>query len=250
MRTLKEYQPLLSSLLRLMVEEVDFKSDVPLRSLLKNPRLVVIINHSTPISWLPAVCLLTEKVCRAGGGRRTPRGVIDKFFYKFALLKTLAEYISQSDHPQSFDELLSSFKESEQTDLVVFPEGALTFFGDLDQVQPFRSPRFVELAIRAKAPILLVVHQGSEDWNFPFPVPSELTTWVQMISPFFGQKLKEENKINLPIKLRKIPKYRMRLKLYSPALYEADLSENSLECKAQISEEAEKIREIMQEMFQ
>ncbi len=250
MRTLKEYQPLLSSLLRLMVEDIDFKSEIPLRSILKNPRLVVVINHSTPISWLPAICLLTEKVCRAGGGRRTPRGIIDKFFYKFALLRTLAEYISQSSEPQSFDELLGSFKDAESTDLIVFPEGAMTFFGNLEEVQPFRSPRFVELAIRAQAPILLVVHQGTEDWNIPFPIPKDLVGWVQMISPFFGQKFAEESTVNLPVRLKKVPRYRMRLKLYSPALYESDLAENPLERRQQISEEATKIRELMQEMLQ
>lgn len=249
MRTLKEYQPLLSSLLKLMVEKVDFKSEVPLRSILKNPRLVVAINHSTPISWLPAVSLLTEKVCRSGGGRRTPRGVIDRFFYKFTLLRTLAEFVSQSDKPQTFDELLKSFKDSEQTDLVVFPEGALSFFGDLDEIQPFRSPRFIELAILSGAPILLVVHRGSEIWNFNLPIPSDWIGWIEMVSPFFGKKISQDKAVNLPVKLKKIPRYRMRLKLYSPALFSSDLSENPAERRHQLEQEATTIRNLMQEMF-
>lgn len=250
MRKLKDYQPLLSSLLRLMVEDIDFKSEIPLKSILKNPRLVVVMNHSTAISWLPPVCLLTEKVCRAGGGRRTPRGIIDKFFYKHPILRTLAEYISQSDKPQTFDELLEDFQESDQTDLVVFPEGAMTFFGDLNEIQPFRSPRFVEIAIRAKAPILLAVHRGTEDWNFPFPIPADLIGLVQMVSPFFGQKFSQEKSVNLPLKLKKVRRFRMRLKLYLPSLYEADLAENPHQRRVQMQEEADKIRELMQEMFQ
>lgn len=249
MRTLKDYQPLLSGLLRLIVQDIDFKSEVPLRKILQNPRLVVVINHSTPISWIPPVCLLTEKVCRAGGGRRTPRGIIDKFFYKHPVLRTLAEFISQSDRPLNFEELLESFKDQQQTDLVVFPEGALTFFGDLNEIQPFRSHRFVELAILSQTPILLVVHQGTEDWNFPFPVPTDLIGVIQMVSPFFGERIQKEGTINLPLKLGKVERFKMRLKLYEPELTTKKLNPDPGKRKAQVSKEGEKIRALMQQML-
>lgn len=249
MRKLKEYQPLLSNLLRLMVEKIDFKSATPLRTILKNPRLVVVMNHSTALSWLPPVCLLTEKVCRAGGERRTPRGIIDKFFYKHAVFRAFAEYVSQSDRPQSFDELLKDFKKSRQTDLVIFPEGAMSFFGDLNEIQPFRSPRFVEIAIRSKTPILIAVHKGTEDWNLPFPIPTEVIGLFQMVSPFFGKKMNEEKTINLPLKLKKVSCLKMRLKLYKPSLEEKDLSKDPDKRKKQIDLEAANVREIMQNLF-
>lgn len=249
MRKLKDYQPLFSSLLPLMIENVQFKSDTPLKTILRNPSLIVVLNHSTAISWLPAICVLTEKVCRAGGGRRTPRGIIDKFFYKHPLLRTLAEFISQAETPQTFDELLKNFKKNKSTDLVVFPEGAMTFFGDLSQIQPFRSPRFIELAIRSKVPVLLAVHRGTESWNLPFQIPNDLVGIIQLISPFFGKKFSQETEINLPLRLKKVRKLKMRLKLYKPSLSETDLSKNSDERRVQINIEAEKVRRTMQDLF-
>lgn len=249
MRQLQDYQPFLSALLRSMVNELEFDEVDSLKDCLRNPRLVTVMNHSTPLSWIPPICWLTEKVCEAGGGARYPRGVVDRFFYGNPLTRPIAEYVSQSDHPQSFEDILESFQHADQTDLVVFPEGALTFFGDVNKIQKFRSPRFLEIAIRAKAPLLLAVHRGSESWNMPLTLPFELVNLVGTYSKFFGEKLKEEQTINLPLRLSKIPRFAMKTKLYVPELYEADLSADPHERRAQLEVETEKLRQIMQDLF-
>lgn len=249
MRKLKDYQPFLSALLRTIADECHFESREPLATVLRNPRLVVAINHSTPISWIPPICLLAEKFNEAGGGERTPRGVIDKFFYTLPILRMLAEYISQSDRPRDFDEILQDFTAEEKNDLVVFPEGAMAFFGDLRKIQPFRSPRFVELAIRARSPILIAVHRGTEEWNSLFPIPKEITPYINMVSSFFGRRFDEEQFVNVPMNLHRIPKLSMITKLYIPELYEADLSEDPRERRRQISAEADRIRDQMQDLF-
>lgn len=249
MRKLKDYQPFLSALLKTIAEETHFEDRDALATVLKNPRLVVVINHSTPISWIPPICLLAEKATHAGGGERIPRGIIDKFFYTVPFLRTLAEYFTQSDSPQSFEDILESFQAAEKTDLVVFPEGAMTFFGDLRQIQPFRSPRFIEIAIRAKAPILVVVHRGTEEWNSLFPIPKEIAPYIGMVSSFFGKKAGEETFVNLPTNLKRIPKLSMITKLYLPQLYEADLSADPRERRRQIAAEADRVRDLMQDLF-
>src|SRR5205085_5756721 len=103
-------------------------------------------------------------------------------------------------------------------DMVVFPEGAMTFFGDVRKVQPFRSPRFLEVAIRAQAPILLAVHRGTEEWNTLLPIPKEVTPYIRMISSFFGKRMDEEQFLNLPINLKRVAKFSMVTKLYVPEL--------------------------------
>lgn len=249
MRTLQDYKDFMHALIRTISVDVQFEANEPLEIVLRNPRLVTVINHSTPISWVPPIALLCEKVCEAGGGDRIPRGIMDRFFYTNPLTLPIAEYVTQSKTPQSFDELLRDFTSRERTDLVIFPEGAMTFFGDLNQIQPFRSPRFIELAIRARAPILMCVHRGTEDWNVRLPLPVELISAVSMFSKFFGEKLQKDSLLNLPIRLTKVKNFRMRTKVYLPELYEADLSSDPTERRAQLSVEAEKIRELMQEMF-
>ncbi|MBX3016638.1 MAG: hypothetical protein KF767_02020 [Bdellovibrionaceae bacterium] len=249
MKRLGEYQGFLSALLRSMVERFEFQSDDDMTELMREPRLMVVLNHGTPISWVPPICLLTEKAVDHGGDDRISRGIIDKFFYSNPITQPIAEYVTQSPTPQSFDELLEQFRSVERTDLVVFPEGAMTFFGDVSEIQPFRSPRFLEIAIRAEAPLLVAIHRGTEEWNLRLPLPLELIQTVSMFSKFFGAKLQEDAQINLPVRLRKVPNFRMRVQKYVPELKASDLAEDLTERRAQLQLEADRLRTRMQELF-
>ncbi|MBX2994355.1 MAG: hypothetical protein KF681_06025 [Bdellovibrionaceae bacterium] len=249
MRTLKDFDPFLKALHQSICESSQLETDLPLEQIMKQPRLMVALNHATPISWVPAISLLAPAAAEAGGDDRIAMGVVDKFFYSNPLTKPVAEYVTQSDRPLGFEELLKHFLGSERRDLVIFPEGARTFFGDLTQIQPFRSPRFIELAIRAQAPILLAVHRGSETWNLELALPREWGAFLMPFSRFFGQGLMEAGSLNLPILLKKIPHFHMKLHLYTPALYESDLSGSEAERRSQLQAEAENIRALMQEMY-
>lgn len=232
-----------------MVEDFEFIEDVDLATLLREPRLMVILNHGTPISWVPPICLLTEKACAAGGADRISRGVIDKFFYSNPITQPIAEYVTQSKTPQTFQELLEQFRAVERTDLVIFPEGAMTFFGNVHEIQPFRSPRFLEIAIRANAPLLVAVHRGTEDWNLRLPLPLELVQTIGTFSKFFGSRLEQDSQINLPLRLKKVPHFRMKVRRYDPALAATELSPDPATRRDQLMIEAARLRTTMQEMF-
>jgi len=250
MRNLADYEPFLTALRLSICEKSELiEGEVPLEQILRQPRLLVALNHATALSWIPAIALLAPAAAKNGGGDRIPMGVVDKFFYNNPVTKPIAEYVTQSPHPLDFEALLSHFHGGERRDLVIFPEGARTFFGDLNQIQPFRSPRFVELAIRAQAPVLLAVHRGSESWNLDLPLPREWGALLMPFSKFFGRGLLEAGALNLPLLLKKMPNFRMKLRLYSPALYESDLSANPTERRGQLEAEADTIRALMQDMY-
>lgn len=166
MRKLSDYEFLTNRVLGLVAAETFLHSDRPLDDILtENKRLLVVFNHSSPLSWIPAPCLLTAHLCARGGGYRTPIAVMDRFFYAVPGLRKVAKFVTQSEKPLRFKELVEHFETLEQADLVVFPEGSNCFFGPPDQVQPFRSNRFVEIAMRTKTPLLICVHRGSENWG-------------------------------------------------------------------------------------
>ncbi len=248
-RRLSDYSEFLLALHQSIIEQTEFSSAPALTEIMKETRMVVAINHATPLSWLPAMSTLALEAIQAGGGDRTPMGVVDRWFYKNPLTQFLAEYLSQSHHPQSFDELLSNFTQTERADLIVFPEGANTFFGDVHEVQEFRSSRFAEMAIRAHCPILIVSHAGSEGWSFPLQIPPEWIAYVMPFSKFFGEGLTKARAINFPWIPRKISKFQMKCKLYWPSLKEADLSADRETCRQQVQAEAEKARQIMQDLL-
>ncbi len=249
MRNLGDYQEFLSALYDSFVENSEFHSTPDFAEIMKLPRMVVAFNHSTPFSWIPAAGLLTKEACAHGGADRIPIGIADKWLYSNPITKIMAEYLTQSDRHLSFDEIVEKFQHSERMDLAVMPEGANTFFGNVHEVQTFRSPRFVEIAVLSQAPILLVVHKGSEQWSVPIQLPSDIAKWILPFSKFFGQKLLNNEALNLPLPLNKIPKFSMTCELYQPSLTKEQLSTSADEKRQLLCTESEKIRIRMNDLL-
>jgi hypothetical protein len=251
MKEIKVYEPILSQIMLAIAEETRFHCEPPLQEVLaENPKLVVVFNHASPLSWLPAVALLSAHVNAKGGGERIPVGVMDKFFFEMPVLNKIAALLTQSETPHSFHDLTSKFADGEATDLVVFPEGSNCFFGDPAELKPFRSPKFVELAIRARAPILICVHKGSEIWGKAIPIPPEWFSYLEAVPPavrkFLESRLKETGLLTIPLWPNKMDKFEMRCKLYRPQLKLEDLSEDETERRKQIQAEADHIHALME----
>lgn len=239
----------MQGLLRSTCADWELSCEPSLDHLMKYPRLIVIFNHSTPFSWVPAMALLATECAKSGGDDRIARGIVDRFFYSNPMTLQIAKYITQSDKPLNFEEIVDSFKDQERTDFVILPEGANTFFGDLQKIQDFRSSRFIELSILCQAPILLSVHKGSEIWAQNIHVPHQVGSIVSKLSPFFGKKIKEHQNINLPFVYRRVPKFKMKCELWMPPLYESDLYADPYQRKQQIEELGQEVKIRMQEMF-
>lgn len=251
MRKLSELFLFFSPLLSQLAQRVSFDSRPELGAILKeNPHLVLAVSHGSPLSWIPAVSLLTVEAVRAEGGSRKPVGVVDRFFFEARVLRPLGRFLTQSDQSPGFESLLEKFRSDEASDLVIFPEGANSFFGDLSRIQPFRSPRFVELAVRAGVPILIVVHEGSEAWSKTLKLPDLLLQTVRLFPRFARPRWFRDGKLNLPAALTRMEHFQMRCELYRPALKASELSENQAERRRQIGREAEKIRARMQELLE
>lgn len=243
MRTLAEYRTYLEPLLHLLAKRASFRCKPSLPEIFReHTRLVALFNHGSPLSWIPVACLMAQECDLAGGGDRTPMGVMDNFFYQVPFLKPVAKYISQSERPLQFDELVQHFESRERTDLVVFPEGSNCFFGDPSDVQDFRSPRVVEIAIRTGAPLLIGVHRGSEDWAKAVPVGEETIEQVSFLPDFLKDRLSRTGILAIPLLPQKMEEFSLSCELYKPNLTAADLSADATERRAQISMEADAIR--------
>ena len=248
-RRLSDYNEFLTAVLKSVTENVEFRCSPPLSEIIKNPRLVVILNHATPLSWIPAIGLLTSEFVKAGGGDRKPLGIADKWLFSNPLTRPLAQYLTQCDRHLNFEELIEKFHSEDHADLALMPEGANTFFGDNFQIQKFRSPKFIEIAVRSEAPLLIVVHKGTENWSLPLQLPVEWAQYVLPFSQFFGQRLQNAEPINIPLIPHKIPRFAMACELYRPDLKIADLNQDPVARMVQLGEEAEKIRAVMNRLL-
>lgn len=249
LKNIEDYRPILEKVFHQIIHNYAFDSqDVLLDISQKKEKVITIMNHSTPLSWLPAACVMAEQFCRAGGGSRVPIAVMHKFFFDFPLLKPLGKYFTQFNQVLSFDEVLKKFQANECTDLAIFPEGSNCFFGEGHVVQPFRSPRFVEIALRAKAPILLAAHHGSENWAKSLRIQREKIPFMAYLPGWVNEKIERGGHFTLPLWPRPIEDFRMKCEIYEPELKLEDLSGHRRERLDQLWQEAERVRHRMQEM--
>ncbi len=233
MHTLDDVLPLARRVRRALIRTLEVR-DRPgdLGAILAaHPNLVLAISHATPLSWVPIPFALAIAACAAGQGDRVPFGVVDRFFFKFKPLRPVGRFLTQADGHQSFDGLLARLQGAPGHDLVIFPEGANTFFGGTDGIRPFRSPRFVELAIRAGVPVLLVVHRGTEAWSRGLPMPRAL----------LGRWGAAGARLNLPRVPRKIERLVVAVDCYQPTLSAADLSPDPATRRGQVQAEADAV---------
>lgn len=254
MRTLGDYEPLLSQIMLAIAKDTRFRSRPKFSEILsEHPRLVFAISHGSPLSWLPAIALLCAHATARGGRERRPMGVMDRIFFSVPGLKLLAEHLTQTEKSLGFTELLDSFNRGDGTDLVVFPEGSNCFFGDPNVLQPFRSPRFVELAIETGTPILVCVHRGSEKWGKAVEIDSEwlksLEYLPKIVFDFLEARLKRTGLLTLPLWPAPMEKFDMLCELVPMKLSAADLSSDPRERREQISKEADRIHAKMQALL-
>ena len=251
MRKLRDYEPFLTPLLKFIAPNAKVTSDPGLSEILKDEKkMVIAFNHAAPLSWAPAVSLLTREVVEQGGGDRLPRGIMDQFFFQFPPLRPLAKWIAQSNEFLSFDELVEDFENADQADLVVFPEGSNCFFGPSDEIQKFRSPKFIEIAVRADAPILIAVHAGSESWGQTFKFPPALSAIIPFLPSFAQKGIASNGLVNIPMLPKPIEDFRMHCEIYRPKLKARELSKDQFERREQLLEEAAHIHHLMETILE
>ena len=211
-----------------------------------NPRLIHCIQHGRLFSWLLVASVLTTEAIRAGGGRRTPLGVAHRVFDRIPLALPMLNRFIPNAGILGFEELVESFGRGPFTDLAVSPEGDNCNFGNGVDVEPFRSPRFVELALRCDAPLLLIVHNGTASWGHELKL-SEGNSALRLLPYGVGERAIERGHVVLPL-VRRTPRFELKYALYHPTLRADELSEDPDERREQLWVEAHAVRQTMQRM--
>jgi hypothetical protein len=178
---------------------------------------------------------------------------MDHAFFQIPLVKALAQFFTQSERPVTFQDLCERFQSAEPFDLVLFPEGSNCFFGSPDEIQDFRSPKFVELAVRTKTPILIGAHLGSEAWAKALPVKEEVMDYLTLLPNFaynfVEKRIRKTGHFVLPLSPKPMEHFEMICEIYHPSLKAEDLAEEASIRRAQLEAEAARIRQRMVELL-
>lgn len=234
----------------LLFDEIIYRSEPPLREVMnKYPKVVHAISHAGTLGWIPAVLGLLRVAIEAGEQRRKAFGVFHRGLYRFWASRLLLRYVFESREPPTFAKVIEAFRDQPVNDIALFPEGDNCIVGDVYEIRPFRSPKFVELALAARAPVLITVHRGAEEWGRDFYIPSSLFWLIRRIQPAYLYSLYKNPVLNLPTRMIRIPKFSMRSLLYMPRLSYEDLSSKPRERWFQLQSEAQHIRTLMQDLL-
>ncbi|MEN3040437.1 MAG: hypothetical protein ABDH66_02715 [Bacteroidia bacterium] len=235
----------------LIFDEIIARSTPSFRQTLQNnPKIVHVISHAGTLGWIPAILGLLRIALLEGGAQRTALGIFHRGLYRIAVSRWILRTVFQSTEPPTFAKVVQAFREGPISDVALFPEGDNCILGDVYEIRPFRSPKFVELALAANAPILITVHRGAEEWGKDFYIPSWMLKWVKLIEPSYVRPLLKNPVLNLPIRITRIPKFSLNSTLYFPKISYDQLSTRPRERWFQLHEEAERIKAIMKALLQ
>jgi len=251
MKTVDEFSLTTAMLKKLYINQIIIseKSQDLSRILKAHPKLVVALNHGPMAGAFAGLIGIADMFQKSGGSARRPFGITWRTFYQLPISKQIFSYLTQVDRGLNFDEANQLLSNSAFTDCFIMPEGELCNFGNGLDVQPFLSPRFIELAIRNKAPVLIVAHQGSEKWAWPVAVNDQYKSLFNWLPRNMRHSFKKSGIISIPKPLRrKLNQLYMSFYLYQPDIAEAQLAEDKAERVNQLQKEAQKVREQMQKM--
>ncbi|TDT44356.1 hypothetical protein DES49_0458 [Halospina denitrificans] len=213
----------------------------------KHPKLLVIMNHGPMLGPAPALAALVRVMAHNGGGQRVPFGVAWRGFYQVPGLSQLASRFTQASGDLGVDEVVERLTSGPFNDCGLMPEGELCNAGNGVDVQPFRSHRFVEVAVRAGIPILLLAHTGTERLGQPVHVPSAAGALVGRLPEHMRRAISQSGVVSVPWLIGgRIPRLGLSCELLEPELGFEELT--SKESAQRVSAAGRRVRARLQRL--
>lgn len=215
-RSYTDFYPVANRIVNFFAEEVVIDDDTNLKELVSNqPKLICVSNHGPVLAPLLYSLGMAKILCDVGAGDRKPVAVTHRLFYRVPGLKQVASYITQVPKPVNFNQFVELFQSEGYNDLCVMPEGDHCNYGNGADIMPFRSPRFVEIALRCRVPILIFVNKGAEAWGRGVKLPTVLVEKTMRYLPeSIADPLDYAHMVNLPKIPRKVPQLRVSAQLF------------------------------------
>jgi hypothetical protein len=250
-KSFKSFLPVLAPMERYPFQNVEIDREQLQLHLEANPRLTYVIAHGGVISWLPITLILIKRLAECAPDR-LGTGTFHKAMWNVPGLSEMARWLSGSERHLNFDELLYALSAGD-CDFFAFPESENSLYGNLGEIKPFRFHRFIELSVKARMPMLLVAHKGSEHWyrSFrPLPVLRSLPDPIYSLLHLDKQQVMFESArqtLNLPLPFRRIS-LRVRTELFQPDAYGRTFADDPEIKRLQLREEGARIRARLQRL--
>ncbi len=253
-----EYDRLVRLCQRLLIRRVHFQDGMPWSDYFDgHDRALIIVNHGPFIGPLAWVVGLFPRIVDLGYGHLTYSTIAHPVIRNIPIFARMVGFESRQGKRLRAADYVELFETGRLNILSVAPEGEYSIYGNGVDIQPFRSARSLEIALRAKCRIVLAVGTGLEHWqrNVAIDTPwrKRLFKGMALHIPFVDKMdesaLSVAERISIGGIFGRIPDFTVATELYEPELTLEALSDDRETRDEQLRVEAERVRSQMKRML-
>lgn len=242
----------------LLLKRVAMDSEYLRRCQAEHPKLIYVITHGGPISFVPLITALISRTAEHDPERLLV-GSFHPAWWKIPLVRRMPAYLTSSEEHYSMADIERALQTQPTLDYYALPESETCIYGDQGEVKPFRFHGFIELSLRARVPMMLVAHKGSEHWHRQIDFSGRLSRLLAYL-PDRAYHLIDFNKqivlddiaqrrvVNVPLPTSRVS-LDVALELYYPADFENGVAEDWKQRRRYVFAEGERIRDRLQSLY-
>ena len=246
-----EYERLLRVCQRLFIKRVHYLDGFPWAEHFRTEqRALIVANHGPiigPIVWVSA---LFPRIAELGFGHFTYSAIAHPIIQNVPIFSRMVGYESQGGGRLRTDDYVELLTSGQLNILSVAPEGEFSLYGNGVDIQPFRSARSLEIALRARCRIVLLIGMGVERWqrNLSIAAPwrkrlvQRLAREIPFLDKLDEQALEQAGQLSVSGMFGRIPDLYVASELYEPEPTLAQLSEDRATRDQQLQGEADRMR--------
>ncbi len=221
-----------------------------------NQRTLFVINHGPACG--PALFHLgiIPRLEDMGYGDLTYCGIVHQMLFNLPGGPRYGGIPKKGKKRYSVEDYVQVFEKEGLDTLVVAPEGEHCIYGNGLDIQPFRSPRSLEIALRAGCRIVLVMGKGFELWQKNVCIKDLwkkqlIQTCAEMLPRFDNideELLLKSDALSVQLMPWRVPDFHIYTQHFVPELKAGDLARDLTKRRAQLWIEADRMRAQMQKM--
>lgn len=252
-----EYDTLARLLRRLLIRNVHFRDGFVWEdTFAREPRALFVASHGPllgPIAWAAA---LFPRIVDLGFGHLQFSAIAHPVIRNVPIFARMVGFERRGNARLRAADYVELFESGQLNILSVAPEGEYCLYGNGVDIQPFRSPRSLEIALLAKCRVVLAVARGLEHWHRSLSIESRLRKRVvgqvmrrvPFVDRLHEEALEEANHLSISGVYGRIPDLYVATELYEPELRVTDLAQDRASRDEQLRVEGERMRRQMMRM--
>lgn len=253
-----EYDKLLRVLQRAFIGKVHFRDGFPWETYFSSEtRALIIANHGPIIGPVVWVMALFPRIVDLGYGHMTYSAIAHPIIRNVPLFARMVGFRERQGKRLRTADYIELFRSGRLNILSVAPEGEYSLYGNGVEIQPFRSPRSLEIALEADCRIILVVGKGFERWQRNLSIEQRwrkrLFQWLALKVPFLEKlddgALKDARQLSISGIFGRLPDFHVASEIYKPELTGEMLARDRESRDEQLWREADRVRLAMVRML-